>query len=135
MYPSLYGRIHHKFQKNPMFFAPKIADVCIWRTLLPPLSAKCSHSTNPSPLTADVFYGRPLIARWRWCTLASISDNWRNKKLRLTPLVCKPGLIEKPLQKIWPAQAENVMSKFFFIKLYVISWGWNHTMHVRPALH
>jgi len=30
--------------KNPMFFAPKSANVRIWRT---PLFAKCPHWTNP----------------------------------------------------------------------------------------
>jgi len=39
-------RAHYKFSKNPMFFAPKIADVRIWRT---PLSAKYPYWTSPLP--------------------------------------------------------------------------------------
>jgi len=39
-----------KISKNPKFFAPKSADVRIWRRPPPSLSAKCPHWTNPSPL-------------------------------------------------------------------------------------
>jgi len=40
--------------KNPKYFAPKGVDVRIWRTLL------VRTGQTPSPMTADVFYGRPL---------------------------------------------------------------------------
>jgi len=44
--PPLSVQTHHKFQKNPMFFAPKSADVHIWRSPLvrigqPPSDCSC----------------------------------------------------------------------------------------------
>jgi len=47
-----------QISKNPKFFAPKRADVRMWRTS--PVH-KYPHWTIPSPLTADVFYGRLLM--------------------------------------------------------------------------
>jgi len=55
--PPLFMQTPMNFE-NPKFFVLKSADVRIWRT---PLPKKCPHWTTP--LTADDFYGQPLIYR------------------------------------------------------------------------
>jgi len=48
------------FEKSEVFLHQKCRRPRL-KNLLSPLSAKCPHWTNLSILTADVFYGRPLI--------------------------------------------------------------------------
>jgi len=52
---------HHKFKKNPKFFLHRKLRTSASAKPPPFLSAKCSHWTNPLPLTADDFYGQPLF--------------------------------------------------------------------------
>jgi len=51
---------HHKFLKNPMIFAPKSADVHIWRTPPPPLSEMSALDKPPSPWLRTSFMDGPL---------------------------------------------------------------------------
>jgi len=73
-HPPLSVRTHSKFRKI-QFFAPKIAYVHIWR-IPSPLSANCPHWTNHKlpALTADVFYGQPLINCFERFPLALVKN-------------------------------------------------------------
>jgi len=61
--PSLSVRTHHKFRKILKFFAPKSADVRIWRNPLPQCPRNIRTGQTPSPLTADVFMDGPQGCR------------------------------------------------------------------------
>jgi len=51
---------HTVISKQSKFFAPKSADVGIWRHL-PPCPQNVRTGQPPPHLTADIFYGRPLF--------------------------------------------------------------------------
>jgi len=62
--PLLSVRTHHKFRKIRSVFAQKSADIRIWRISFSSLVRKMFALDKPSlPLTAEVFYGRPLTRK------------------------------------------------------------------------